>query len=851
MGPMGHAGTCALSVVVPVFNGEAFIEATLRGLFEYLGRQSYAAELIVVDDGSTDDTAARVESAIAGAPIHTLLLRRERNEGKGAAIAAGMAHARGAHRIFLDADLAYPPESLAAIHASLEESDIAIASRADPRSRLLLNPAFFLYAFLRHAVGRAFNFVVRLFLLHGIRDSQAGLKGFRAAAAERLFNGWLPRGFSFDLALLYRARRLGFSIAQVPVSYCSLDEPTTVRFLRDTSRMLRDVAVIRVRLVGETFERGGALLARRIDRGIAQLREQLTDSSAQPLLLLALGLCFILMVIGRVGLRSFAVPPLGWLGAIGSFLFLAWSADFERPPRRLRLFRTPMERNCFLLLLATTAAVRLLYLGSVPAMEHGDSAECGLQGLAILQGNAPDVFSFSPWYGTPFLSYVPYALSFWLFDVSMWSLRLPSAIFGTAAVVPLYFLTRRWFGIRAALFAGTLYALSHAAVHFSRIGLWNIQVLFYELASFALLIAGVRRRSAVPSALAGVVAGLALYSYTAGRLIPLIVLIYLAAEAWRDPRRAARAAGFFAAGLLICSGPLLMNYIEQPSVLLADRTASVWVLSDANRHHVAATLGTNAPLAVMWEQVKRTMLGFFALGDTSSQYGTPQPLLSPPLALIAFAGVVYALWHARQARFQFLLLWLGLALVLGSILVIDPPSYTRLIVAFPLPYVFAAALLADLAHRARRRWNFAGGFVAVAFVLVAAQSAAFNLAGYRTFTHDMSLMTREWDVLRVLHRLGSAYDYYLYTGPFMLADAPVFRLFATGTRAVSAFTETDLPERLPRDSAFVVLPEFRSVGLLISERFPGVEREVVSTEGVRQVIVYRCSEENGCRRGRS
>ena len=86
-----------------------------------------------------------------------------------------------------------------------------------------------------------------------------------------------------------------------------------------------------------------------------------------------------------------------------------------------------------------------------------------------------------------------------------------------------------------------------------------------------------------------------------------------------------------------------------------------------------------------------------------------------------------------------------------------------------------------------------------------------------------------------------------------LIDDATFGLFTfrEATRAVSAFTETDLPERLPRDSAFVLTPEFRRMGVKISERFPGAEREVMEKEGVRQVIVYRCSEDNGCRRGRS
>lgn len=841
----------ALSVVVPVFNGESFIAGSVRQLVDYLAAQSYAAELIVVDDGSTDRTSEIVHETIAGSPVPAFLIRLERNQGKGAAIAAGMQSARGAHRIFLDADLAYPPEALAPIHAALEGADIAAASRAHPSSRLVLNPAFFTYYHVRHLSGRIFNAVIRLLLLPGVADSQAGLKGFRAAAAERLFSGWLPRGFSFDLALLFRGRRLGLRLAQVPVLYRQLDEPSTVRFMRDTGRMLRDLGLIRLRLVGDRFERLGSVFATRWVSAAETAGRLLRAPAGGPVVLTALGLGVILLISGRLVLESSTMTPLGWLVAVVALLVLAWRADLARPPRRPRLFRAGGERTAFLAVVALTALARFLWLGQMPPMEHGDSAECGLQGLALLEGAAPDVFSFSAWYNTPYLSYAPYALSFMLFDVSPWSLRLPSAIAGTAAVVPLYFLSRRWFGIRAAVLVGALYALSHPAIHFSRIGLWNVQVLFYEMAAFALLLGAIHRRSAFRAAAAGVISGLALYSYTGGRLIPVIVVAYLGCEALRDRRNALRTLAVYACGMIVAALPLALNYYQYPEVFAADRTASVWVLSEANRHHVASTVGTVEPLAVLWDQAWRTALGFVSMGDTSTQYGTPQPLLSPVTALLALGGVLVALWHWRQPRYQFLLLWLGLGLVLGSILILDPPSYTRLVGLFPLPYLLMAACLVAAVDWLRRHRPLRGAEIAAVYLLVIAQSGAFNLSGYYRFNEEMRLMSREWDVLAVFDHLGDDYDYYLFTGPFLLADAPVLRLFSAGTRAVSGFSETDLPDRLPRDSAFVLLPEFRRMGVMITERWPGVEREVFEEEGVRQMIVYRCSIENGCREGRT
>jgi hypothetical protein len=151
----------------------------------------------------------------------------------------------------------------------------------------------------------------------------------------------------------------------------------------------------------------------------------------------------------------------------------------------------------------------------------------------------------------------------------------------------------------------------------------------------------------------------------------------------------------------------------------------------------------------------------------------------------------------------------------------------------------------------RRGYAMRQAEVAAAFLLLVAQAGAASVVGYYQYNRQVLTMTREWDVLRVFRRHGDDYDYYLYTGPFMLADAPVFRLFSAGTRAVSGFSETDLPDRLPRDAAFVLTPEFRGLGVEITERFPGAERQESVERGVQQMIVYLCSERNGCRGDRS
>jgi dolichyl-phosphate beta-glucosyltransferase len=860
----GDLGTCmadsltqsaplALSVVVPVFNGEAFIANTMGELINYLAAWPGHAELIVVDDGSVDRTPEILERLAAGARIVVHVVRNRRNLGKGAAIVRGMQRARGAQRLFLDADLAYGPEQIVPICAALSAgADLAIANRVHRGSRLLISPSFLRYIYVRYEIGRFLNWLVRLLLLPGVRDSQAGLKGFTADAAEQLFAGWLPRGFSFDVALLFRSRRLGLCIEQVPVLYRLLSEPSTVRFARDTTHVLRDLVQIRMRLVSGRFEQWNTVLMswrQRLARSINTGRESVLTP---PVLVAALGLCVLLLIVARLKLESGTLAVLAWLGSLIVVLLAAWRFDAPEAPRSHPLFHTRRERLLAAAIFVLCIVLRFVWLGQLPPMIHGDSAECGLLGLDLLNGNVPDVFNFSLWYDTPYLSFLPYAWSFALSGISLVGLRLPSAVFGVATIVPLYFLVRGWFGVRTAAFVATLYAISHSAIHFGRIGLWNIQVLFYTVSGLALLSRGWRRGTLLSISAAGVLSGVALYSYTGGRLLPLVAVAFLLAQrAQTSWPRVLRAVAAYATGLLVAAAPLALNYVKDPSVLTLDRTTSVWVLAEVNRAHVESTLGTTSTTGILWEQVKRTIAGFVTFGDASTQYGTDQPLLSPVTAVLCLLGLGVALWHWRETRYQLLLLWLSLGLVLGSVVVIDPPSYTRLIVVFPVPYILLAIGILWILSLLRDVIPFPRASALALYVLVLAQAVAFNLTGYYQFTRRMALMSREWDVLRVVEQSGARYDYYLYTGPFLLADSPIFQLFSVGTRAVNGFSEADLPRWLVRDSTFVLTPEFRRIGVAISERFPGVEREVIDQQGIRQLLVYRCTAANGCRRVRS
>ncbi|MDQ2768626.1 MAG: glycosyltransferase [Gemmatimonadota bacterium] len=234
-----------LSLIVPVYNGADRLPSSLTQLRDFLRAQPYSAELILVDDCSNAETRQILEE-FAGSMGEVRLLRNDENRGKGFAVTRGMRAAVGNYRVFTDADLAYPASEVGKILVDLEGgADVAIACRVLAESRYLMSPTFFSYLYTRHVMSRVFNAMVRWTLIPHVLDTQAGLKGFTAHAAEIVFPRVTIRGFGFDVEALYIAKKHHLSLVQTAVFFRYDEEPTTVRFAEDALTMIRDLFRIR------------------------------------------------------------------------------------------------------------------------------------------------------------------------------------------------------------------------------------------------------------------------------------------------------------------------------------------------------------------------------------------------------------------------------------------------------------------------------------------------------------------------------------------------------------------------------------------------------------------------------
>ena len=228
-----------LSIVIPAYNEELRIAKSLEQIHRYLTQQPYSAELIIVDDGSSDQTVKvlkdilkRVESGV--------LLQNGQNRGKGYSVRRGVLHSTGEYVLFSDADLSTPIEEVEKLLPYLDQGyDIAIGSRGLKESDVQIHQPWY-----REYMGKFFNVIVRSSRLSGFHDTQCGFKAFRGDVARKLFAQQTIEHFSFDVEILFLAARAGYKIKEVPIRW--FDEPNTrVRAITDSAKMFRDVLKIR------------------------------------------------------------------------------------------------------------------------------------------------------------------------------------------------------------------------------------------------------------------------------------------------------------------------------------------------------------------------------------------------------------------------------------------------------------------------------------------------------------------------------------------------------------------------------------------------------------------------------
>jgi len=231
-----------LSIIIPAHNEEHRLPHTLEQVMAFLQTQPYSAEILVVENASQDRThqiaLEFAKTHFTDQPLIRVLQVPER--GKGVAVNRGMLEARGEYRFMCDADLSMPiGEVNRFLPPALTGFDIAIASRESAGALRYNEPTY------RHLVGRVFNTLIRVLALPTLQDTQCGFKCFRAAVVEDLFRRQKISGWSFDVEILYIARRRGYKIIEIPIPWY-YNTNSKISVVKDSFQMGLDILKIRL-----------------------------------------------------------------------------------------------------------------------------------------------------------------------------------------------------------------------------------------------------------------------------------------------------------------------------------------------------------------------------------------------------------------------------------------------------------------------------------------------------------------------------------------------------------------------------------------------------------------------------
>jgi glycosyltransferase involved in cell wall biosynthesis len=237
-----------LSIVIPAYNESARIENALERVMSCVQEQGWDAEVLVVDDGSTDNTAAIVKQWMSRFPrLH--LVQNPGNRGKGYSVRNGLLQAAGDVVMFTDADLSAPMEEAERLLAAIADgADVAIGSRWMDRTRQTIHQPLY-----RQFFGRCFNWITRTVMGLPFKDTQCGFKAFKRSVAQVIFRLQTIERWGFDPEILFIARKLKYEIREVPVTW-GHDERSRMSYLKDGMKMLEDMAKIRANSVAGRYD---------------------------------------------------------------------------------------------------------------------------------------------------------------------------------------------------------------------------------------------------------------------------------------------------------------------------------------------------------------------------------------------------------------------------------------------------------------------------------------------------------------------------------------------------------------------------------------------------------------------
>lgn len=544
-------------------------------------------------------------------------------------------------------------------------------------------------------------------------------------------------------------------------------------------------------------------------------------------------------------------PVVPWLVA-NAFLVVAW-IEWPRGDRVHAWLQAHRDEVAVLALVTLGAlGLRLWQLESAPYTLSGDEGSVGLELRRILEGELRNPFTlgFGP---SPTLAFFIEVIPARIAGLNAWTLRLPNALLSALAVPALYVLARQLFGRHTALAAVLVLAGYQVHLHYSRVAIHVAADTFFFTAALAALVYGLRRRTGPwPFVLVGLLAGADQYVYTGSRLLPLLMVAFLAVLSLVKPEWLAGQRVnllLMVLSFLVVAGPILLVAAQHPDDYNA-RINQVGIVQSGwlAREREIRQQGT---LPILLDQFRRALFGFSFYQDRTVSYGPGGPLANAPMAVLLYLGLGMSLLRWQQPGFALLSLWFWAALIGGGVLTVSPPTSNRLVALTPAVALLVALALAESARllavaldvRRPRRWVLAVTLVVALFLALLDARFYFQkyLPSHRFGGGEALVATRlGYD----LARLSPAPHLYFFGPPRMWSGFSTLVFLAPEVPRDDVIEPLTTPEALDRlvrsdrDALFIFLPERAGERVLVAQRYPrGEAREVRSPDG-REVMYY-------------
>jgi hypothetical protein len=567
---------------------------------------------------------------------------------------------------------------------------------------------------------------------------------------------------------------------------------------------------------------------------------------AHPLELGLTALACALVVIASLGAQgdpqrtNFNTLLLLWLVGL-VLLIVAWVPSFRqvRWPRRSTLVMVA-------LLFLVALALRAWDLEHIPANLGGDEGTQGLSAYDVLEGRLRNPFA-TGWYGVPTMAFFVQALSLRLFGYGTAGLRAISALFGALTIPFTFLLFRRLFSGRVAVAGTVALTVNHFQLHYSRLGSVQIADTLFAVIVFWALIEGLRSGKMIYFVLSGMALGAAWYGYFGGRVLIVIIGLYLGWSVLFERGFWARhRGGLVLMGLaaFLVAAPLLTYYSRHPQELSA-RYNQVGIFPSGWLEREVKIVNKSA-IELLWQQTWKSVLAFNYTVDPTFWYRASIPLIDAVSSVFFALGLVWTTLRLRHRGYRLLALWFWCSVLIGWVLTENPPSSMRMVVVAPAVCGIIAVGLDRVVMLGRKLLGGARGVWRQAFAAVILVTVVLNLVYYfNIYTPTLVYGNPTAEVGTVLgnalrEREGEPV-YYFYGPPAMLSSHGTLAFIARNARGVDVPALNDkapFPRNAPPPDLIVILGERKGELASIQSQYPGGTLRPYYSRGDKRLMFW-------------